>query len=202
MKKVIIIGAGGHGKVISDIISACNDELLGFLDDKYSQTGSDDRILGKVEDAVKYADDAEFIVGIGDNVTRERVARQLLEQNMKFYTAIHPTAVISKSATVGMGTAVMPYAVINADAKVGKHCIINTCAVVEHDNMIEDFVHISPRVALGGTVKVGKSSHIGIGATVKNNISITKDCIIGAGAVVVKNINEKGIYIGVPVRKI
>ena len=96
----------------------------------------------------------------------------------------------------------MANACINSSAKIGKHCIINTGAIIEHDNIIEDYVHISPQVALGGTIKVGENTHVGIGATVKNNIEICSNCIIGAGAVVVKDIIEKGTYVGVPAKKI
>ena len=94
----------------------------------------------------------------------------------------------------------MAGAVINACASVGEHCIINTRAVVEHDNVIEDYVHISPNAALGGTVRVGEQTHIGIGASVRNNIEICEGCIIGAGAAVVKNMTESGTYVGVPAR--
>lgn len=201
MKKVIIIGAGGQGRVISDIVAACDDEVLGFLDDKCTKLDFDGVLLGKTEEALKFVSDSEFIIAIGNNEIRQKVAEKLLSLKAKFYTAIHPTAVISKSATVGEGTVVMPFAVINAAATVGEHCIINTGAVVEHDNVIEDYVHLSPRVALGGTVRVNKRTHVGIGAVVKNNVCITGDCVIGAGAVVVKDIVEKGTYVGVPARK-
>ena len=96
----------------------------------------------------------------------------------------------------------MPGAVINAGAVVGKHCIINTGAVVEHDNSLEDYVHISPNAALGGTVRIGEGTHVGIGACVRNNIRICGGYIIGAGAAVVKNITEPGTYVGVPAGKI
>ena len=111
------------------------------------------------------------------------------------------TAQIATNVAIGLGTVVMAGAVVNACAKIGEHCIINTCAIVEHDDIIENYVHISPRAAVGGTVNIGESTHIGIGAVVKNNIDICSNCTIGAGAVVVKNIENSGIYIGVPARK-
>ena len=90
---------------------------------------------------------------------------------------------------------------MNTFAKVGNHCIINTGAVIEHDNTIEDYVHISPGVKLGGRVHIGQLTHVGIGAVVINNTNIYSDCVIGAGAVVVQEIKHSGTYIGVPARR-
>lgn len=190
-RKVIIIGASGHGSVIADIVRANNDCLLGFLDDDTSKP-----TIGTVADYHKYSD-AEFVIGIGNAQVREKLSTLPVQ----WYTAIHPSAVVSPSARIDEGTVIMPNAVVNANSVVGKHCIINTGAIVEHNNTIGDFSHISVGVRLGGTVTVGVSTWIGIGAIVRNNISITNDCIIGAGAVVVKNINEKGTYVGVPAKK-
>lgn len=187
-RKVIIIGASGHGKVIADIVRANGDEVLGYLDDDESKD-----TLGTISDWKKYQG-AEFVIGIGNTATREKISHL----PCKWYTAIHPSAVISLEVMIREGTVVMANVVINAGAFIGKHCIINTSAVVEHDNVIEDYAHISVGAKLGGTVKIGKGSWIGIGATVSNNLSICSDCMIGAGAVVVNDIKEKGTYIGVP----
>ena len=200
-KDVIVIGAGGHAKVIADIVRKSGDNLVGFLDDS-KEAGSeffDAFILGKTDSYCEYPD-KEFIIAIGNNAVRQKIAEQM--QDVTFYTAVHPTAVIAEGVTVGEGTCVMANAVVNADAKIGKHCIINTASVVEHDNMILDYVHISPAAALAGTVTVGEKTHIGIGAKVKNNTDICADVIVGAGAVVVKNITEAGTYVGVPAGKV
>ena len=176
--------------MIADIVTACGDSFLGFLDDDESK-----KTLGKIDDYKKYTD-SFYVIGIGNPKIRERISKF----PCKWYTAIHPSAIVSPSAKIGEGTVVMPNAVINADAKIGIHTIINTAAAVEHDNEIDDFAHISVGAKLGGTVKIGKSTHIGIGAVVKNNINVCADCIIGAGAVVVKDIEKTGIYKGVPAR--
>ncbi len=200
-KDVIIIGAGGHAKVIADIVRKSGDNLIGFLDDT-KEVGTeffDAFILGKTDAFSEYAGKA-FIIAIGNNAIREKLAAKM--QGVAFYTAIHPTAVMAEGVTLGEGSCVMANAVINADAKIGKHCIINTASVVEHDNRISDYVHISPAAALAGTVTVGERTHIGIGACVKNNTDICADVTVGAGAVVVKNITEGGTYIGVPARKV
>ncbi len=191
-KDVIIIGASGHAKVVADIIRANGDNLVGFLDDD-----SNKDVLDSVKNIDKYRD-YEFVIGIGNAEVREKISKN----NVKFYTAIHPSAIISPSAMIGEGTVVMPNAVINADAKIGKHCIINTSSVVEHDDIIDDFAHISVGAKLGGIVKIGKSTWIGIGACVKQCISICTDCVIGAGAVVVNDITQSGTYVGVPAKRI
>lgn len=199
-KSVVIIGAGGHGKVIADIVLNSGDFVTGFLDDGYKEKSiCGFPVLGRISDYVKYKDDSMFVVAIGNAKIREKIVLGLPDVN--WYTAIHPTAVISKISTnIGCGTVIMANAVVNPGASIGRHCIINTSSVVEHDNIIEDYVHISVGAKIAGTVHIGKRTWIGIGATVKNNISICNDCMIGASGVVVKDILKSGTYIGVPVK--
>lgn len=203
-KKVVIIGAGGHAKVIADIVIKSQDTLLGFLDDnleKGKKVICDYCVLGKISKCIALQEQdkyIEFIIAIGNNSIRKDISNKY---KLNYYTAIHPSAQIGLETTMEEGTAIMANACINSSAKIGKHCIINTGAIIEHDNIIEDYVHISPQVALGGTIKVGENTHVGIGATVKNNLEICKNCTIGAGAVVVKNIEGEGTYVGVPAKK-
>ena len=192
MKRVVILGASGHAHVIADIVRACDDKVIAFLDD---DVNAQDR-CGSISDYEKYKD-CEFVVGIGNADVREKLS----DLPVKWYTAVHPSAIISKTASVGEGTVIMPNVVINARTRVGKHCIINTSAVVEHDNKIDDFVHISVGSRLGGRVHLGKATWVGIGATVNNDIEICSGCMIGAGAVVVDNLTEAGTYIGVPAKR-
>lgn len=201
-KQVIVIGASGHGKVVADIVLKCGDTLLGFLDDNETLPAEiiGIPVLGKVSDYAKYAE-AFFIIGIGNSAVREKIAGQL--GDVHWYTAIHPSAVVSARDTqIGKGSVVIANAVINPSAHIGEHCIVNTSAVVEHDNRVGDFSHISVGAKLGGTVTVGEHTWIGIGATVINNITICDHCMIGAGAVVIHDIKESGTYVGVPARKI
>lgn len=199
-EQVVIIGAGGHGKVVADIVLQSGDNLKGFLDD------SDDipdlvegiPVMGKIASYKKY-NDCKFIVAIGNAEIRKKIVNSL--KDMKWYTAIHPSAQLSNlGVTIGEGTVIMAQAVINSSARIGKHCIINTSAVIEHDNQLGDFTHISPGAILAGNVKVGENTHIGAGAVIRNNINIVSDCTIGAGAVVVKDIRQQGTYTGVPAK--
>ena len=199
-KKVVIIGAGGHGRVVADIAKACGDTVIGFLDD--SNTANNKvNIIGTSADAVNYCDgETELFVAIGNCKVREKIMNSL--SGAKWYTAIHPSAVISPSAVIGEGTCVMPNAVVNNGAVVGKGVIINTCASVDHDDIIGDYVHIACGARLAGTVTVGNCTWIGIGSTISNNVSVCSNLMIGAGAVVVKDITEEGTYVGVPAKKV
>lgn len=201
-KKVIIIGAGGHGKVVADMIGQSGDLVAGFLDDNPNLTGNfiSFPILGKVN-RFKHDNEFYFIVAVGNAVIREKIAKYM--SGVKWYTAMHPSAAISTlGVTIGEGSVIMANAVINAGASIGKHCIINTSAVVEHDNQIKNFVHVSVGAKLAGTVFIGERTWIGIGASVNNNLYICEDCMVGAGAAVIKNITEPGTYVGVPAKKI
>ena len=201
-KSVVIIGASGHGKVIADIIVNSDDKVLGFLDDADDVQGKKIigfPVLGKIADYDNYKD-CEFVIAIGNPYIREKISNEL---PVKWYTAIHPMAVISSlDVEIGEGTVIMANAVVNPSARIGKHCIINTGAIVEHDNILEDYVHLSPNVTLAGIVKVGKSTHIGAGSCTKQVLNIASNCVIGAGSVIVKDITESGTYVGVPARKI
>lgn len=203
-KNVVIIGAGGHAKVIADIIKKSGDKVVGFLDDNIPEETKiidNCKILGKTRDCKFLQQDDKslyFIIAIGNNYIRKNIYERY---TLNYYTAIHPSSVIGMEVTIGEGTVIMANTSINPNTKIGKCCIVNTGAILEHDNEIGDYVHVSPNATLCGTVNVGDFTHIGAGATIKNNINITEDCVIGAGAVVVKNIEEEGIYVGVPAER-
>ena len=202
VKKLVIGGASGHGKVIADIARKNGyDEIL-FLDDDISKKDCAGRpVVGASKDAHLYAN-CDFIVGIGSCAVRRKVQNQLIAQGLKVVSLIHPNAVVADDVTIGVGTVIMAGAVVNPATVIGKGCIINTGATVDHDNVIKDFVHISVGSHLAGTVRVGTETMIGAGAVVSNNLNICGGCMIGAGAVVVRSIEHAGTYVGVPARKI
>lgn len=202
MKKLLIIGAGGHGKVAADIASYCGYKEIAFLDDRLA--GKDCigyPVIGKTEDAKKYQG-WDFFVAIGNALVREKIQEKLLEEEFTITTLIHPSAVVAKSAYIGVGTVIMAGAVVNPDVRIGDGCIINTGATVDHDSCLADYVHVAVGSHLAGEVYVGKGTWIGAGATVINLVRICAECMIGAGAVVVKDIERPGTYVGVPVRKV
>ena len=202
-KGVIIMGAGGHAKVVADIILSSGDNLVGFLDDDNTKQGEviykEYRVIGKISDSCKYKDKS-FVVAIGDNHVRAEIVNKY--DGLMWHVAVHPRAVIADTAKIGSGTVVMAGVVVNPDTTVGRHCILNTACSIDHDNVVGDYVHISPGANLAGTVSVGDYSWICIGATVINDISIVENVVLGAGATVTDDINESGVYVGTPARRI
>lgn len=196
MKRLAIIGASGHGKVIADIAVKNRYKEIVFLDDNTNvQECAGFWVVGTLEDIDKYPD-YDVIVAIGNACIRKKIQKQVGEDRL--ITLIHPQSVISRRVTIGQGTVIMADAIINSDTKIGEGCIINTGASVDHDCSIGNFVHVSVGAHVVGTVIIGDGTWIGAGATVSNNVVICSECMIGSGAVVVSNIKKKGTYMGVP----
>ena len=197
---VMIIGGSGHARSVMEVIRSRGDVPEGILDDGLA-VGTQVLgvpVLGPVADYVSYRE-YPFVIAVGNNSVRRHLAETL---DVRWYTAVHSRAAVSAYARIGEGTVIMANAAVNADATVGRHCILNTGAVVEHDNVLGDYVHLSPNAALGGGVEVGERTHIGIGACVRNHLRICEDCVVGAGAAVGKDIQEPGVYVGVPARRL
>lgn len=201
MRKLLIIGASGHGKVVADIAKKNKYDDIAFLDDNedLSKCGNYN-IIGKCSRFEEF--DCDMFVAIGNAEIRERLQNMLEEKGKIIPALIHPNAVIAENVSVGAGTVIMPGAVVNPDSIIGKGCIINTCSSVDHDCIVENFAHISVGAHLAGTVTVGEKTWVGIGAVVSNNLKIADNCMIGAGATVIHNIEESGTYVGVPAKKI
>lgn len=198
MRKLVIIGASGHGKVVADIAKKNGYREIVFLDDNENVHECNNYpIVGKIFEAKNM--DADFFIGIGNADIRKRIQETLNRKHI--VTLIHPDAVVAEDVMIGIGTAVMAGAVINLGTRIGRGCIINTCSSVDHDCAIGDFVHISVGVHIAGTCKIGEKTWIGAGATVSNNVSICDNCMIGAGAVVLKDIRNSGTYVGIPARR-
>lgn len=200
-KKLVIIGAGGHGKVVADIAKLNNYTSISFLDDApgAAECGGYP-VAGQVKDAARYSD-CEFAVAIGNAAVRREKQELVASLGIRAAVLIHPAAVIAEDSVIGEGTVVMAGAVINPGAVVGKGCIVNTCASVDHDCVLADYVHIAVGAHLAGNVAVGEGTWIGAGAVVSNNVAVAGGCTVGAGAVVVRDLTEPGTYIGVPARK-
>jgi sugar O-acyltransferase (sialic acid O-acetyltransferase NeuD family) len=196
-KQIVIIGAGGQGRVVADIARCMGYAQILFLDD-----GNAACAVGKTADYTKYLESAEFFVAIGNAAIRRKIQNMLEESVADIATLIHPHAVLAEGVVVGCGTAIMAGAVINPGAVIGKGAIINTSASVDHDSRIDDYAHITVGVRICGTVHIAENTWVGAGATVIQNLSVCADCMIGAGAVVVRSITEPGTYLGVPARKV
>lgn len=207
MKDIIIIGAGGHASVIIDIIECMKNnghqvKIKGLLDDNKDKTHfMGYEILDEIKNADSYnSEDTEFVIAIGSNTVRKNIATKLYK--LKYFTAVHPSAIVGSNVVIDEGTVVMPRAIINANTIIGKHVIINSGAIIEHDNQIENFVHISPGSTLAGGVKVGESTQIGANSTIIPLIKIGSNTVIGAGSTVIRNIESEVVAVGSPCKVI
>lgn len=202
--KLLIIGAGGHGRVAADIALKMRawHEII-FADDRKINTSVMGlKVVCSSNNVQPYIDKADIFVAIGDNKTRSSIQKQLKAKGANFPVLIHPNTSIGLGTELGEGSVVMAGAVINCHSKIGESSIVNTGATIDHDNIIGDYVHISPGAHLAGTVSIGDFTWIGIGGIVSSNLSIIENSIIGSGAVVIQNIEESGTYVGVPARRI
>lgn len=200
MKKIAIIGASGHGKVVADIADKLGYDPIVFLDDDESvkQCG-DYPVVGKSTDAESLR--CNVFVAVGNIKIRRRIQKMLENAGVPIPTLIHPNAVVAKDVKIGKGTVIMAGAVINPGSVLGEGCIINTCASVDHDCNVGDYVHVAVGAHLCGTVEIGEDTWVGAGALISNNRYVCPDCMIGAGAVVVRNIRDAATYVGVPAKK-
>lgn len=208
-KRVVIIGAGGHAKVVSEIIKLNSQryECIGVIDN-HLQTGSEFmtyRVLGNEEEikkiVLKYMIDGG-IVAIGDNALRNKIATSI--ENMipefNFINCIHPNALISSDVLIGSGNVFMAGSIVNSSTCIGDHNIFNTNCSVDHDNLLQDFISIGPNAKTGGDVSIEKYSAIGIGATLEHKVSIGQNCIIGSNSLVNKDTKPNSVYYGMPAK--
>lgn len=203
MSGILIIGAGGHGKVVADILLRQSAPILGFLDDDPTTWGTSRLglpVLGAIDTFSNYSPEG-LVMGIGSNALRQKIVRRIGGVAQELWrSAIHPEAIVAPSAKIGRGTVIAAGAIVNPDSFIGEHVIINTGATVDHDCHIGDFVHIAPGVHLAGGVRVGEGSLLGIGSAVIPCRSIGQWTTIGAGAVVVEDIPSHTVAVGVPAR--
>ncbi len=202
---VVVIGHGGHSKVISDVIHASEgNKVIGYLDSKYEEVVMINNLfLGPISSVIHIKEknkDVKFLMAIGNNKTRKAIV-EMLDLTMDDYITItHPSASISSSAKIGRGTVVMPNTVINADAVIGDHCIINTGSIVEHDCLLEDYVHLCPNSTITGTVTLGEGVFLGSSSTIIPNKRIGAWTTIGAGATVIDDLPEFCVAVGTPAK--
>ncbi|MFP8643699.1 acetyltransferase [Priestia aryabhattai] len=201
MAKLLILGAGGHGKVVSEIAQLMKQwEEISFLDDREDVSEVlGISIVGKLADLPALRSQYEYaFVAIGSNTARLKWTGKLSRHGFKIPILMHPSSTVSAKSSIEEGTVIMAGAVINPDTRIGRSCIINTTSTVDHDCLLQDGVHISPGSHLGGTVTVGERAWICIGATIINNVNIGCDSVIAAGAVVTKDVPNNALVAGVP----
>ena len=202
MNNLVIVGAGGHGKVIADIAEKVGYTDIVFLDDNPEVVSCGSYKVSGGRSAASLFPNADFVVAIGNAENRRSIQTELLEKGCHIVSLVHPAAVVASSVSMGAGSVVMAGAVVNPGTEIGQGCIVNTCASVDHDCRIGDYVHIAVGAHVVGTVTIGDNTWVGTGAIISNNLKIVGDCVIGAGAVVVKDIEERGTYLGIPAKKL
>lgn len=200
MSRLNIYGASGHAKVITEsFLSSYPDGIVNFWDDDANKKTCLNYSINHNTSDLDIIQ-SEFVIGVGDNKIRKKVAVKISDKVVFSKAVIHKSSIVSVSANIGVGTVFFANSVVNANAIIGKHSIVNSAAVVEHDCILGDFVHISPGALLAGNVTVDEGTQIGIGAKVIQGINIGKWCKIGAGAVVIHDVPDGATVVGVPAK--
>ncbi len=203
-KPVMVVGAGGHARVVLYILEASGHEpaaVVGQLPDpgdtfgKVPVIASDDEALAQAKEA-----GLAFIVAIGDNHKRRSLYERFCSEGVPASCAVHPTAVVASGAEYGAGTVVGAMAVIAPDARVGANAVINTGAIIEHDCVVGDHVHVAPGVRMGGRVSIGDEALIGMGAVLLPGVQVGAEAVVGAGAVVLSDVSAGSTVVGVPAK--
>jgi sugar O-acyltransferase (sialic acid O-acetyltransferase NeuD family) len=195
----VIIGAGGHAKVVIATVEAASGRVVRVLDDDPSRRGS--LLLGHVvagpvlEDLIP--DDAAVLIAVGANSTRAAIAARL---RVAFGIAIHPSAIVHPSVSIGEGSVVFAGSVLQPGVKVGRHVIVNTAASIDHDCSLGDFVHVAPGCRLAGDVHLGEGAFMGVGASAIPGSRVGSWSTIGAGGVVIGTVAANVVAVGAPAR--
>jgi sugar O-acyltransferase (sialic acid O-acetyltransferase NeuD family) len=202
-ERLLILGAGGHGKACAEVAMMNYHREIAFLDDEV-RAGTEILgfpVLGKISvlEELRKEGDAAF-VAIGNNQRRREIFDWLKTRGVPVATLCEPSAVVSYFAQIGEGVLLMPRVVVNAGARVGEGAILNTAAVVEHDCDIGAFAHLSPGVCLGGGARIGEGAHLGLGAIVLPNVTVGAGAVAGAGCVINKDLNDNVVAVGLPAR--
>jgi len=199
---ILIIGGGGHAVVVADAAIAAGMPVQGFLDDR-----PDARLASRLERVGGFSllqqrdlvTQHPIILGLGDlSMRRDLIGR--LEARLA--TVIHPTAIVSSTATIGAGVYIGPGAIVHVNARIEDHAIINSGAIVEHDGVVGVNAHVAPNATLGGDVAIGSDTLVGIGSTVLPGVHIGDGCTIGAGSSVIHDVEHGRTVVGVPARDI
>lgn len=206
MADIIMLGAGGIAIVAAEIAALMGLHVVGFLDDRAERHGTmfcgapvlgPFRMLPELRRSVTSA-----VVAFGHCSERLQVADAVRSLGFEQPALVHPSAVISRTASVGEGSIIMPGVVINAGARVGRNTIVNTAASIDHECVIEEGVHIAPGVRLSGLVTIGRMSWIGVGSVIRESVHIGSNALVGAGTLVLKNVPDDVVAYGSPARVI
>lgn len=200
---ILVLGAGGHAKVVIEAIRAAGGTVQGVLDPNPTTSallgapmlGSDDDLEQLRDAGARHA-----FVALGNNRLREKICRRIQGLGMNLPTVVHPSAHISPSAQIGEGALVMAKAVVGTETVVEAFGILNTGAVMDHDNHLGIAAHVAPGCALAGNVTIGARAFIGAGCALRPHVTVGADAVVGAGSAVVSDVPLGETYVGVPAR--
>ena len=204
-----VVGAGGHGKVVISLLKKLPHRLLGYVDPMergivlgIQRLGDD----GELPSLLEHYPGCHAVIGVGRVEAASRLGYRLLArlETMGFALppVVSPKAVVNEEVVLGAGTVVCDGAIVNSGTTIGRGCILNSHCTVEHDCCLGEDVHVAPGAVLSGGVSIGDHCMVGVGAIIIQGVRVTADCMIGAGAVVVRNLEESGVYVGNPARKL
>lgn len=202
-KKIILVGYSGHGIVVADTAFENNLNIIGYTEKVINITNPYNLEYFGNESSPEFKGwdiDVAFVLGIGDNSTREKIYNQIIKNGKEIITLINKSSSISKVVTIGEGVFINRNVMVNALSNIGNNVILNTGCIIEHECEINDNVHIAPGAVLAGNVKVGSGSFIGANSFIKQGVEIGKNVIVGAGTVVLNNISDGSIIVGNPYR--
>ncbi|HLO98599.1 MAG TPA: acetyltransferase [Fimbriimonas sp.] len=197
-KSLVLIGSGGHAKVVLAAARASGWMVTALLDDDTKKHG--ENVFGvEIRGPISSLGSADLAhIAIGNAAVRMKFD----SLGCEWSTIIHPHAYVDSTSIIGAGSFVAAGAVVNSATVVGRHCIINTCASVDHDNVLEDFVQIAPGAHLGGNVTVREGAFVGLGASIIHGVTIGRNALIGAGATIIRDVPDGAKIVGNPGRAI
>lgn len=198
--RIVLIGAGGHGKVVIATARAAGYEVVRVLDDDPGLVGTDFcglRVEGPILSVIGKPENSAVVIGIGDNRVRAGLSAAL---DLRFATIVHPFSWLAPDVVLGEGTVVFAGSVVNSNARIGRHCVLNTSCSVDHDSSVGDFGHVAPGARLAGSVVLGEGACAGMGATVLPGVALGAWSMAGAGSVVVRDVPPGAVVMGVPAR--
>ena len=206
MSEVILIGGGGHCKVVIDTLSILGIIPFGIVDDNDTSYGKEIMgipVLGTIDELRDYAEKVQYaVITITDPTMRQLLKRRCHDLSVDLRGFTHPSTTISSFATISSKAQICSGCVINSFALIEDHTIINTGAIIEHDTVIGEYSHVAPGARILGGARIGDQCFIGASATILPNVSVGKGAVVGAGAVVIRNVEDNSKYVGIPAKKV
>ena len=205
-RPLIILGGGGHGKVLLDMLISQQAEIIGVCDPYLNGNGPlGMHVLGADAAVYQYnSDEVELVNGLGStgvNTRRQELYQQFKTEGYEFAAVVHPNAIVAGDVLIGEGSQVFAGSILQTGTRLGANCIVNTGARVDHDCILGDHIHVAPGATICGDVEIGNGAHIGAGAVVIQGVRIGEASLVAAGAVVVRDVRPGAMVAGVPARE-